>query len=143
MTKLYGSRTRMLHARLPNADVVAVNANHVDKYFGDLTRGQRTSCGLSQERLARKLRIDPEDIDAYETGMKHMSTDLVPQIARACSGRCSPKLPRPCATEHNQGNSKARRRMTQYLMKRCNFDELSSVSRVRPFVSQSSTSSLN
>ena len=33
MTKLYGSRTRMLHAGLPNTDVVAVNANRVDKYF--------------------------------------------------------------------------------------------------------------
>jgi ribosome-binding protein aMBF1 (putative translation factor) len=103
MTKLYGSRTRMLHAGLPNADVVAVNANHVDKYFGDLMRGQRTSCGLSQERLARKLRIDPEDIDAYETGMKHMSTDLVLQIARGFSGRRSLKLTQPCATEHYQG----------------------------------------
>jgi DNA-binding XRE family transcriptional regulator len=103
MTKLYGSRTRKLHAGLLNVDVVPVNANRVDKYFWDLTRGQRTSCGLSQERLTRKLRIDTEDIDAYETGMKHMSTDLVLQIARAFSGRRSLKLPQPCATEHNQG----------------------------------------
>jgi predicted transcriptional regulator len=108
MTPSYGSRTRMLRAGLPNPNVVAANANYVDKYFGGLMHDQRTSCGLSRERLARKLRIDPEDIDAYETGMKHMSTDLVLRIARAFSGRRSlhfgsPKLPQPRATKYNQG----------------------------------------
>ena len=106
MTSLYGSRTRMLHVGLPNADVVAITSrDHVDKYFGDLTRGQRTSCGLSQERLARKIRIDPEDIDAYETGMKHMSTKISShsKLLGSCSGRRSPKLPLPCATRHSQG----------------------------------------
>jgi len=40
---------------------------------------------LSQLQLARKLRIEPDDIDAYETGTKRVSTNRLLRIARALS----------------------------------------------------------
>ena len=45
------------------------------------------SGGLSQEQLAEKLRIDPKEVDLYETGAKRISADRLLRIAKALGVR--------------------------------------------------------
>jgi ribosome-binding protein aMBF1 (putative translation factor) len=82
MAQTDGSATRTSATGLPNFKLVAVNPNHVDERLGGLLREKRTSRGLSPVDLAKNLRIDPEDISAYESGTKRISTDLLRQIAK-------------------------------------------------------------
>jgi transcriptional regulator with XRE-family HTH domain len=82
-----GSATRVIVAGLPNLKTIAVNPNHVDEWLGGLLREKRTSRGLSLAQLATKLRTDPEDISAYESGTKRIGTDLLLQIAEALGVR--------------------------------------------------------
>ena len=87
MAQTDGSATRASATGLPNFKLVAVNPNHVDERLGGLLREKRTSRGLSPVDLAKNLRIDPEDISAYESGTKRISTDLLRQIAKALNFR--------------------------------------------------------
>jgi transcriptional regulator with XRE-family HTH domain len=87
MAQTDGSATRASATGLPNFKIVAVNPNHVDERLGGLLREKRTSRGLSLVELATNLRINPEDISAYESGTKRISTDLLRQIAKALNFR--------------------------------------------------------
>ena len=87
MAQTGGLATRAVAAGLPNLKIIAVNPNHVDEWLGGLLREKRTSRGLSLAQLATKLRTDPEDISAYESGTKRISTDLLRQIAKALNFR--------------------------------------------------------
>jgi transcriptional regulator with XRE-family HTH domain len=40
-------------------------------------RDKRTSLGWSQEQLAKKLKIDPKDVRAYEKGDKRVNAELL------------------------------------------------------------------
>jgi transcriptional regulator with XRE-family HTH domain len=87
MAQTGGLATRAVAAGLPNLKIIAVNPNHVDEWLGGLLREKRNSRGLSPAELATNLGIDPEDISAYESGTKRISTDLLLQIAKALSLR--------------------------------------------------------
>ena len=56
---------------------------HVDKALGRRLREERRASGLSEEQLAQKLKIDPEDVSAYESGKRRVSADYLLRIARA------------------------------------------------------------
>jgi ribosome-binding protein aMBF1 (putative translation factor) len=87
MAQTDGSATRASATGLPNFKLVAVNPNHVDERLGGFLREKRASRGLSPVELATNLRINPEDISAYESGTKRISTDLSRQIAKALNFR--------------------------------------------------------
>lgn len=63
------------------------NHYHVDKSLGRQLREERRASGLSEEQLAQKLQIDPEDISAYESGERHISAGYLLRIARALDVR--------------------------------------------------------
>ena len=60
---------------------------HVDKSLGRQLREERRTSGLSEEELAHKLQIDPEDISAYESGERRVSADYLLRIAKALDVR--------------------------------------------------------
>jgi transcriptional regulator with XRE-family HTH domain len=66
---------------------VTVNHFHVDKSFGRQLREERRASGLSEEQLAWKLQIGPEDISAYESGERRISADYLLRIAKALDVR--------------------------------------------------------
>ena len=61
--------------------------NSIDKSIGYQLRAKRMSKGLSQEELAEKLHIHPEDISAYEKGKKRISALRLLHMAEALSVR--------------------------------------------------------
>lgn len=66
---------------------MAANLNHVDKSVGLRLCDMRTASGLSQEQLAERLRCDPEDVAAYESGTKRIRAGRMLQIAKAIGER--------------------------------------------------------
>ena len=57
--------------------------HHVGQFLGRQLREERRASGLSEEQLAQKLQINPEDIGAYESGERRVSADYLLRIARA------------------------------------------------------------
>lgn len=62
--------------------IVVKNSNQIDISLGGRLREKRTSAGWSQEQLAEKLKIDPKDIYAYESGAKRISADRLLCISK-------------------------------------------------------------
>jgi hypothetical protein len=87
MTPSFGSTTGTGAPCARYFGLIAVHPNHVDESLGKLLRDTRISSGLSQNHLAKKLRIDPDDIRAYESGVKRVSTGRLLQIAKALGVR--------------------------------------------------------
>jgi transcriptional regulator with XRE-family HTH domain len=58
------------------------NSNQIDISLGGRLREKRTATGWSQEELAKKLEIDPEDICAYETGSKRITADRLLHLSK-------------------------------------------------------------
>ena len=48
---------------------------------------KRTSIGWSQEQLAEKLQIDPEDVNAYEEGAKRITAERLLRISEVLGER--------------------------------------------------------
>jgi transcriptional regulator with XRE-family HTH domain len=63
------------------------HSNSIDKSLGIRLRAKRMSSGLSQEQLARRLQIDPEDIGAYESGARRISALRLLHMAEALGVR--------------------------------------------------------
>ena len=70
-----------------DTDAPADTSNSIDEFLGLRLRDQRTLRGLSQEQLAKKLQIRPDEIDAYESGTKRISADRLLRIASALNVR--------------------------------------------------------
>jgi transcriptional regulator with XRE-family HTH domain len=62
--------------------IVVKSSNQIDVSLGGRLREKRTSSGWSQEQLAEKLKIDPEDICAYETGEKRITADRLLRLSK-------------------------------------------------------------
>jgi transcriptional regulator with XRE-family HTH domain len=56
---------------------VVRHSNQIDKSIGCRLRDKRTSLGWSQEQLAKRLKIDPKDVRAYEKGDKRINAELL------------------------------------------------------------------
>jgi transcriptional regulator with XRE-family HTH domain len=64
-----------------------VNSNQIDKSIGYRLRDKRTSSGWSQEQLAEKLQINPEDVSAYEEGAKRIPAERLLRISEVLGVR--------------------------------------------------------
>jgi len=62
---------------------VANFPSEIDKSIGTRLRERRVSIGLSQEKLAEALKIDPEDICFFEQGLKRIGAEQLLLIANA------------------------------------------------------------
>jgi transcriptional regulator with XRE-family HTH domain len=62
--------------------IVVKNSNQIDISLGSRLREKRTAIGWSQEELAEKLEIDPNDICAYETGSKRITADRLLHLSK-------------------------------------------------------------
>jgi transcriptional regulator with XRE-family HTH domain len=91
MTPTFASMARMAMAAPRDtdtpSDAPADASNSIDESLGDRLREQRTSRGLSQEQLAKKLQIRPDDINAYESGTRRISADRLLRIASVLNVR--------------------------------------------------------
>jgi transcriptional regulator with XRE-family HTH domain len=61
--------------------------NSIDKSLGLRLRAKRMSSGLSQEELAEKLQIHPDDVSAYEKGEKRISAVRLLHMSEALGVR--------------------------------------------------------
>jgi transcriptional regulator with XRE-family HTH domain len=66
---------------------VVRNSNHIDKALGSRLRDKRASTGWSQEQLAEKLQIDPQEISAYERGAKRITADRLLRLSKVLGVR--------------------------------------------------------
>jgi transcriptional regulator with XRE-family HTH domain len=87
MTPTFVSTTRTYMAAPRNTDSAADNSSYIDESLGNRLRDRRILSGLSREQLAKRLRIGPGEIGAYESGAKRISADLLLRIARALGVR--------------------------------------------------------
>lgn len=74
-------------AHRPRTEAVTANDNHVHRSIGRRLRDLRTSSGQSQQQLAEKLQIDPQDIAGFESGALRLSADRLLRIADALGVR--------------------------------------------------------
>jgi transcriptional regulator with XRE-family HTH domain len=63
-------------------ETVVKSANQIDISLGGRLREKRTATGWSQEQLAEKLKVDPRDISAYESGAKRISADRLLRLSK-------------------------------------------------------------
>lgn len=57
-------------------------SNQIDISLGCRLRDRRAWAGWSQEQLAEKLQIDPQDIHAYEKGAKRITADRLLRLSK-------------------------------------------------------------
>jgi transcriptional regulator with XRE-family HTH domain len=87
MTPTLVSTAKTYMARSRNINAAAESSSYIDECLGNRLRDMRTSRGMSQEQLAERLHILPEEVSAHETGAKRISADRLLQIARALEVR--------------------------------------------------------
>jgi transcriptional regulator with XRE-family HTH domain len=89
MTPSIESTTRTTMKDSPKAKAANIMRNSVDIYVGSRLRVKRTQSQLTERELSEKLRIDPNDVHAYEGGAKRISAKLLLRIAKLLNVRPS------------------------------------------------------
>jgi transcriptional regulator with XRE-family HTH domain len=82
MTTLIESSADTLLERSGSAKAAAVSRNSSNICVGSRLRVGRRSHRISVKELSDKLGIDPDDLHAYEEGVKRVSANLLLRIAK-------------------------------------------------------------
>jgi ribosome-binding protein aMBF1 (putative translation factor) len=70
-------------------DSGTISPDSINKLIGGRVRLRRTSLGISPEQLSKFLRIDPNELDAYEAGAKRIKASLLFRTANILDVRPS------------------------------------------------------
>jgi ribosome-binding protein aMBF1 (putative translation factor) len=79
---VFTSSVNPLGASSITDDSATISPDSINKLIGGRVRLRRTSLGISPQQLSKFLRIDPNELDAYETGVKRIKASLLFRTAK-------------------------------------------------------------
>jgi transcriptional regulator with XRE-family HTH domain len=79
---VFASDVNLIDAHSINDDSATLSPDSINKLVGGRLHIRRTSQGISGQALSKFLRIDRSELEAYETGAKHISASVLLRIAK-------------------------------------------------------------
>jgi transcriptional regulator with XRE-family HTH domain len=79
---VFTSTLNSLGASSITGDSATISSDSINKLIGGRVRLRRTSLGISPRQLSKFLRIDRNELDAYEAGAKRIKANLLFRTAK-------------------------------------------------------------